>query len=140
MTLNQGTGMNENTQALRSSRDLRVYQHGYAVALRIYNLSKTWPRDERYALTDQVRRSSRSVCANLAEAWAQRAYPRHFVSKLSDALGEAEETRTWIDFAHDCGYVSIDEHEAMTGALRNVIGGLTLMMARPAPWCRPAIP
>ena len=130
--------MSVQSTSLRSSRDLRVYQHGYAVATQIYDLSKTWPRDERYALTDQVRRSSRSVCANLAEAWAKRAYPRHFVSKLSDALGEAEETRTWLDFARDCGYVSANDHTEMTDALRQVVGGLTLMMARPAPWCRPA--
>lgn len=126
------------TSTLRSSRDLRVYQSGYVVARRVFDESKAWPREERYALTDQVRRSSRSICANLAEAWAKRSYPRHFVSKLSDALGEAEETRTWIDFALDCGYLDAATHQDLAERLRHVVGGLTLMMATPDPWCRPS--
>ncbi len=82
-------------------KELRVYQHAFAAATRIYRLSKRWPAEERYSLTDQIRRSSRSVCANIAEAWRKRRYPAHFVSKLSDSDSEAAETQVWLDFALD---------------------------------------
>ena len=106
--------------------------------MELFEVSKRWPREERYALTDQVRRSSRSVCANLAEAWSKRRYPRHFVSKLSDAHGEAEETLVWIGFARDCGYLSSDVAHSEEVRCRRVIGGLVKMMRSPASWCGPA--
>ena len=117
---------------------LHVYQAARENAMHLFRLSKQWPKAERYALTDQVRRSSRSVCANMAEAWAKRIYPKHFVSKLSDAHGEAEETRVWIGFAHDCGYMDRETAAELERGYRTVVGGLVKMMRRPSQWCGPA--
>ena len=86
-----------------SAKDLMVYQAAYALAMEIYELSKQWPPEERYALIDQTRRSSRSVCSNIREAWSKRRYEAHFISKLTDADGENSETDTLLDFARDCG-------------------------------------
>jgi len=118
--------------------ELRVYQQAFAAATRIYELSKGWPKEERYSLVGQVRRSSRSVCANIAEAWRKRRYPAHFVSKLSDADAEAAETQVWLDFALDCGYVDQQDHDALYAAYENVAGGLVKMMANPSAWCGPS--
>ena len=84
-------------------RDLRVYQFAYGLAMRIFNETKTFPQDERYSMTSQIRRSSRSVAANLAEGYRERQYPAMFVSKLADCDAEAVETQVWLDFARDCG-------------------------------------
>jgi four helix bundle protein len=86
-------------------KELRVHQQSFELAMEIYSLSRKWPVEGRYSLTDQIRRSSRSVCANIAEAWRKRRYPSHFVSKLSDADGEATETQNWLMFARACGYI-----------------------------------
>ena len=91
---------------IRSYKELRVYQAAMEAAMKIFELSKGFPIEERYSLTDQVRRCSRSVCSNIAEAWRKRRYPAHFVSKLSDSEGEAEETRVWIEFACRCKYLA----------------------------------
>ena len=91
---------------IKSAKDLKVYQSAYALAMEIFQLSKAWPSEEKYSITDQGRRASRSVCANLREAWAKRRYEAHFISKLTDSDGENSETDTWIDFALDCGYLS----------------------------------
>lgn len=97
--------MTENrTKVVKSYRDLIVYQKAFSSAMTIYNLSKNWPVSERYSLIDQVKRSSRAVCANIAESWRKRRYPAHFVSKLSDADAEASETEVWLDFALECNY------------------------------------
>jgi four helix bundle protein len=104
----------------RSAKDLEVYQVAYALSMKIFHLSKEWPADERYSLTDQIRRSSRSVCANLREAWAKRRYPAHFVSKLSDCDGENSETDTWLDYARDCNYLPIETHAALTKEVESV--------------------
>lgn len=108
-------------------RDLRVYQAARRSAAEVYTLSKTWPREERYALTDQVRRSSRSVGANLAEAWRKRRYPRHFVSKLTDADAEAAETQAWLDAALDCGYLDPTTHARLDRQYDQVLGSLVNM-------------
>jgi four helix bundle protein len=118
--------------------ELRVYRRGFTAAMQIFEASKAWPAAERYALTDQVRRSSRAVCANLAEAWRKRRYPRHFVSKLSDADAEAAETRTWLRFAHQCGYLDAETFADLDATYDRLIGGLVRMMHRPEPWCGPA--
>ena len=89
---------------IRSHEELDVYRMAFETAMRIFELSKQFPREERYSLTDQIRRSSRSVCSNIAEAWRKRRYQAAFVSKLSDAESEAAETQTWIRFAVACGY------------------------------------
>ncbi len=124
--------------AIRDFEDLRVYQTGYKAAMDIFELSQAWPTEERYALTDQIRRSSRAVCSNIAEAWSKRRYERHFISKLSDAEGEAGETMTWLDFAKDCGYLDGEAHEQFRRAYRRIRGGLVKMMAAPEKWCGPS--
>jgi four helix bundle protein len=101
--------MGQNVLA-KSAKDLRVYKQAYALAMEIFEISKGWPKEEKYALTDQVRRSSRAVCANLREAWSKRRYEAHFVSKLTDVDAENNETDTWLDFAKDCGYLDPEEH------------------------------
>ncbi len=95
-------------EQIRSAKDLRVYRKAYELAMDIFRLSWSWPKDEKNSLTDQVRRSSRSLCANIREAWAKRRYEAHFISKLTDADGENSETNTWLDFALGCNYLPID--------------------------------
>jgi four helix bundle protein len=112
-------------------QELRVYEAGFEAAMTVFEWSKRWPSEEKYALTDQVRRSSRSVCTNLAEAWAKRRYPSHFVSKLTDAHAEAEETLVWLAFAARCGYHLGDGAEATESAYRRIIGGLVRMISNP---------
>ena len=116
---------------IRSAKDLMVYQKAYALAMEIFKLSKAWPLDEKYSLTDQIRRSSRSVCANLREAWAKRRYEAHFVSKLTDADGENSETDTWLDFARDCEYLSVEDHRRLTSECQEVGAMLGSMIKNP---------
>src|SRR5579872_6927922 len=97
------------SQRIRSHRDLQVYQRAFAAAMELFEASKSFPKEEKYSLTDQMRRCSRSVCANLAEAWRKRRYQAAFISKLSDAESEAAETQVWIEFAVKCEYLSRDE-------------------------------
>jgi four helix bundle protein len=98
------------TEQINSAKELRVYQKAYTLAMQIFECSRIWPPEEKYSLTNQIRRSSRSVCANLREAWAKRRYEAHFLSKLTDSDAENSETDTWLDFARDCGYISNEEH------------------------------
>jgi four helix bundle protein len=118
--------------------DLRVYRTAFKHSMQIFDLSGEWPKEERYALTDQIRRSSRAVCSNIAEAWSKRRYPAHFINKLSDAEGEAAETITWLDFAQSCEYLPEDEHDRLRGQYRKIRGGLIKMMKNPDPWCGPS--
>ena len=93
-------------------KGLKVFQLAYQLAMEIFHLSKSFPKEETYSLTDQIRRSSRSVPANIAEAYRKRLYPKHFISKLSDADGEASETQVWLEISRDCGYISAEKcHE-----------------------------
>ena len=87
-------------------KDLLAFKKGYELAMEIFTISKSFPKEELYSLTDQIRRSSRSVPANIAEAYRKRQYPKHFVSKLSDADGETSETQVWLEFSRDCGYIA----------------------------------
>src|ERR1044071_9467478 len=96
-------------QNIRSYKELRVYQSAIDAAMRIFEITKGFPREERYSMVDQMRRASRSVCSNIGEAWRKRRYPAHFSSKLSDSEGEAEETRVWLDLALRCKYISDNE-------------------------------
>src|SRR6476660_5208521 len=89
-------------------RDLEVYEKAFDAAMEIFTVSKSFPKEETYSLTDQIRRSSRSVCANLAEAWRKRRYEAAFVAKLSDSESEAAETQVWLQFAVECGYLERD--------------------------------
>jgi len=116
---------------IRSAKDLTIYQKAYDLAMRLFELSKSFPKAEQYALTDQIRRSSRSVCANLREGWAKRAYPAHFVSKLTDADGENSETDTWLNFAQSCGYISDPLHTELTGKAAEIGAMLGSMIRRP---------
>ena len=116
---------------LRGHRDLKVYQLAYKLAMEVFNLSKSFPRDEIYSLTDQIRRSSRSVAANLAEGFRKRRYPNMLVSKLTDCDGEATETQVWLDFALDCGYMSKDNRDRLTTGYEEVGKMLSGMMAHP---------
>lgn len=105
---------------IRSAKDLIVYQKAYKLAMDIFEMSKRFPADERYALTSQLRRSSRSISMNLREAWAKRRYRAHFISKLTDCDGENGETDTSLDFAHDCNYITPDEHRQLTGVCTEI--------------------
>lgn len=119
---------------INSAKDLKVYQNAYELAMEIFFVSKAWPSEERYSLTDQIRRCSRSVCANLREAWAKRRYAAHFVSKLTDSDGENSETDTWLDFAKDCGYISLEDHERLLSHCRTVGAMLGAMLKDPVPF------
>ncbi len=115
-------------------RELRVYQLAFESAVRIYELTKTFPAEERFSLTDQVRRSSRSVCANIAEAWRKRRYPKSFVSKLSDADAEATETVVWLDFALRFSYLSVELHQELINNYDHICRQLAVMMTQPEKW------
>ena len=94
---------------INSAKELNVYKKAYSLAMKIFEISKSFPKEERYALTDQIRRSSRSVCLNLREAWSKRRCEAHFISKLTDCDGENSETNSSLDFAYDCGYISSED-------------------------------
>jgi len=116
---------------LQGHRDLKVYQLAYKLAMEIFHLSKKFPREEIYFLTDQIRRSSRSDAANIAEGFRKRRYPNHFVSKLTDCDVEATDTQVWFDFAFDCGYLSLENHKHLTQRYEEVGKMLFGMMAEP---------
>jgi len=115
-----------------------VYEQAFKAAIQIQELSASWPKSEQYALTDQIRRSSRSVCSNIGESWLKRRYPNHFVSKLSDASSEAAETIVWLDFACEFGLMDDDSAERLETEYRRTIGGLVKVMNNPDPWCAPS--
>jgi len=94
-------------------KDLKVYQLAYKLAMEIFHITKKFPKEEQYSLTDQIRRSSRSVCGNIAEAYRKRRYPKHFTSKITDADGEASETMVWLDFSMNCGYLTKELNRIM---------------------------
>ena len=121
-------------KAIRHFRDLDVYQNALETGLRVYELSKKFPHDERYALTDQVRRSSRSVCANIAEAWRKRRYTAAFISKLNDSEGEAAETQVHIEFAFRHGYIGQADFETIDDAYEHVLGQVVRMIDHPEKW------
>jgi len=103
-----------NTKRVNSVKDLAVYKVAHELAMEIFELRKRFPPEEKFGLTTQIRRSSRSVCLNLREAWAKRRYEAHFISKLTDSDGENSETDSSLDFARDCGSLSADGHQALT--------------------------
>jgi len=122
---------------IKTHRDLDVYQVSFDIAMQIFQKSKSFHLEERYSLTDQVRRSSRSVCANLAEAWRKRRYEASFVSKLSDAEAEAAETQVWIEFAVRCGYMETKTGEELLISYENIIGKIITMINNFQPWLLP---
>lgn len=119
---------------LRKHTDLEVYKLSFETAMELFAITKGFPKEERYSLTDQVRRSSRSVSANISEGWRKRRYPAAFVSKLSDAEGEAAETQTWIQFAVSCGYIDAETARGLYVAYDKIIGMLVTMIRNPDQW------
>jgi len=132
--------MNENTKATQRSRkirthnDLEVYQRAMDAAMQLFERSKSFPKEETYSLTDQARRASRSVCANLAEAWRKRRYEAAFISKLSDSETEAAETQVWIEFAVKCGYLSKSEGRTLYRIYDSILATLVGMITHPETW------
>ena len=114
--------------------ELDVFQRAFEVAMKLFGLSKKFPREEMYSLTDQGRRSSRSVAANITEAWRKRRYEAAFIAKLSDAETEAAETQTWLRFAHRCGYLLEDQWQVMDDEYEQIIRMLVSMMANADKW------
>lgn len=121
-----------------SFRDLIVYQKARELSLMIFKLTKRFPKEEAYSLTDQIRRSSRSTGAQIAEAWAKRRYEKHFVSKLTDSDGEQQETQYWIETALDCEYISQEESKLLLekcAEIGRLLGG---MIAKAEQFCNPS--
>jgi four helix bundle protein len=119
---------------IRSHKELEVYKLSFTSAMKIFEISKRFPKEETYSLTDQIRRSSRSVCSNQAEAFRKRRYPKSFISKLSDSESEAAETQTWLDFANNCKYITANEHAELNSTYENIIGKLVNMSLHPENW------
>jgi four helix bundle protein len=119
---------------IRSHRELEVYILSFGTAMKIFEISKSFPKEETYSLTDQIRRSSRSVCSNLAEAFRKRRYPKSFISKLSDSESEAAESQTWLDFSLNCGYITEAEHHDLNDTYGRILGKLVTMSLHPENW------
>ena len=117
-------------------KDLDVYKNAFESSMEIFEQTKTFPAEERYSLVDQIRRSSRSVCANIAEAWYKRRYPAAFVSKLCDADAEAAETIVWLDYALKCAYLAEHDHATLLDRFTHICAQLTIMMSSPDKWCK----
>ncbi|MEM7476253.1 MAG: four helix bundle protein [Planctomycetota bacterium] len=121
-------------KSVRRHTDLSVYEKAFCAAMQLFRLSKSFPIEERFSLTDQCRRSSRSVCANIAEAWRKRRYPAAFVAKLFDSEAEAAETQTWLQFAVECEYVSPENVRSLYAEYDQVIGMLVTMIKKSEDW------
>ena len=120
---------------IESFRDLIVYQKAYKLAMDIFELSKTFPKEEKYSLTDQIRRSSRAVTSCLAESWAKRRYEKVFVNKLTDSMGEGLETQVWLDYSKDCQYINHETHSRLFKESDEVRKMLISMINHPEKWC-----
>ena len=121
-------------EIIKSHRELRVYQKAYEKAMELFEYSRIFPKEETYSLTDQIRRSSRSVCSNIAEAFRRRKYPKSFSSKLNESEAEAAETQNWLDFSLKCGYLSAEVHQKLDEAYEEIIGMLVIMQKHPEKW------
>lgn len=120
---------------IKFHQDLKVFQKSFNVAMQIFELSKTFPKEETYSLKDQIRRSSRSVSANISEAWGKRKYEKSFVAKLTDYEGEARETQTWLQFSLACDYINEEQFNNLNNQYNEVIGMLVTMMSQSNKWC-----
>jgi four helix bundle protein len=123
-------------QKAKSVRDLEVYKLGFDTAMEIFEMTKTFPTEERYSLIDQIRRSSRSVCSNLSEGWRKRRYVAVFVNKLSDAEQEAAETQTWLEFSRRCGYITEAVFEEFDDKYEHIFAMLSSMEKKAASFCK----
>lgn len=119
---------------IKTHRDLEVYQMAFEAAMRVFDLTKSFPKEETYSLTDQIRRSSRSVCSNIAEAWRKRRYEAAFVSKLNDAEAEAAETQVWLEFSMKCDYLDVAVGRELDTTYDNILGKLVNMILHPEKW------
>jgi four helix bundle protein len=119
---------------IRTHRELEVYKIAFVASMKIFNLSKSFPREETYSLTDQIRRSSRSVCSDIAEAFRKRRYEKSFISKINDSEGEAAETQTWLEFALECNYINKNDYNFLIHEYENVLGKLVTMSKQPGKW------
>ena len=122
--------------AAQSFRDLETYQKARQQSQNIFRLTQRFPKEETYSLTDQIRRSSRAVCAMLAEAWARRRYETAFVNKLNQALAEAMETQSWLDAALDCDYIDADTHDTLDTEWERIGGKLNRMIQHAESFCQ----
>jgi four helix bundle protein len=120
---------------IKTHKDLLVYQSAFQLALQIHQISKSFPPEEKYSLTDQIRRSSRSVCTNLGEAFRKRRYPKSFVAKLSDSEAEAAETQIWLDFALEFKYIDKETHALLYEKYDHILSQLVIMINSPGKWC-----
>ena len=127
----EAEAVGERISYMTGHKALKVFQMAYELAMEVFHLTKSFPKEETYSLTDQIRRSSRSVPANIAEAYRKRQYPKHFVSKLSDADGEASETQVWLELSRDCGYITSDKCVELLIKYEEVGRMLGGMMANP---------
>jgi four helix bundle protein len=126
---------NKATRMIKSFRELTVYQKAFEQAMRIFEITKRFPKEEQYSLTDQIRRASRSVCTNIGEAWRERRYVAHFVNKLTDADAEIAETMVWLDFSRGCRYLDAKDHTELSSEydqIRKMIGS---MISTPDKFC-----
>lgn len=121
---------------IRSFRDLRAYHQTRIEAGRIFEATKSFPKEEKYSMTDQIRRSSRAVKSMIAEAWGHRRYPASFASKLTDAMGEANETQSWLDDALDCGYITAARHRELDAAWQSIGGMIANMIQKTDDFCK----
>jgi four helix bundle protein len=119
---------------IRSYRELDVDRAAMDAAMRIFELTRGFPAEEKYSLVNQARRSSRSICANLAEAWRKRRYEAHFASWMSDAESEAEETRVWLEFAFKCGYITQEPFQELDDTYDENVAQLVKMLSQPGKW------
>ena len=125
---------NKKKEPIKSHEEMEVYKMAFDAAMRIFIESKKFPKEEKYSLTDQIRRSSRSVCANLAEAWRKRRYEAAFIAKLNDSEAEAAETQTWLNFAVKCDYLDLKIAREIYGTYNRVLGMLVSIIRNPSPW------
>ena len=130
---------------IRSFKELKVWQNAMDAAMRVFELTKRFPNEEKFSMTDQFRRASRSVATNIAEAWRKRRYPAAFVSKLNDAEGEVAESQTWTELALRCGYLSDSEASELDGCYEHILAQLVRMIDHPDDWTvgshrRPRVP
>jgi len=121
---------------INSFRDLIVYQKAYKLAMDIFEFTREFPKEEKYSLTDQILRSSRSITSNIAESWAKRIYPKHFVSKLTDALGEEYETENWLDYSRDCKFINLESYTKLMEGYNEVRKILISMINNPQKFCK----
>jgi four helix bundle protein len=127
-------GATERKKVIRRHTDLQVYRRAFQAAMRVFELSKSFPKEERYSLTDQIRRASRSVCGNIAEGWRKRRYQGAFVCKLGDSEGEAAETQAWLQFAQACGYLDRETAAELYGEYDAIIAMLVDMIRNAEEW------